>query len=330
MAQVFGASTISNALAYWFERLAYTTTISLSPGSTQGVFSVSAWNGNNGARQVVSMPYMASTQDPTVQYTLVYDQQTRYLFGDQFPPSLRPEATNGSDAYQALRLTATNTSATQATTNAQVIYGIDVWTAPVAYKVMRGFPLTLDEVQTIARQAGIQTNPVQERGTFPIPLPTIIERTYANRIRRIVQGMGLPSPVATTQGNAFDQITALSNGMIVLRSLAAEADEDYGVTITVDRDNNPAHLVVDAGHLSLDHPLDLFIPAMQSLTFHIQAAQQPPGPVPVRYEVWHVAMDAILNVRLGRLTNVGLPELQGLYGQANGSKLYYDILAGVR
>jgi|SRR5579875_1222720 len=317
---------IRNALDYWYERNVYTSTLSLAPGATAALFPLLAsWNPPTGARQVVSLETIAASQDPNLRLQVTYDGLSATVLGDDLAPDLKPVRVS-APAASSLGLSAVNTG-TQASTGTQVLYGTSIWTAPVAYKVLHGYGLTQEDLD-LAKQVGMETNPVQSRGTHPIPISAVIERTYANRMTQSPYQFQGPSPLATTQGAVFAQVNANPPGqdLLVLRYLAAEADEDYGVTITLDRDNQIGHTTWDAGLMSLDHPLDLFIAAKSSLTFHIQAAVAPPGPIPVRFEVWHVSLTAILRLRMGLMTKEAA---QGLYGQTQGSDLYARVLTGV-
>lgn len=330
MAQtVFGVDFIQQAAQYWYERAPFTATNSIPPsGQASIIGQVSGWNGNF-AKDVVFADSIASTQDPNVLYQLVYDGQTRYIYADTLRPDLLPVRLSAG-LYQNVSLTAVSASALAPTTvNTQTIVTMAVWEAPVAYKIMRGFPITQNEL-AIAKAAGLSKNPVSERGVFPIPISAVIERTFENRIIRTTLEFAGPDPVSTTSGTPFYAISAQPNEMLVVRSIGAEIDSDYLPTLTIARDNQPTHLQIDPSLLSLEHPVDMFIPATQSLSFSLSATGLT-TPTPVRIEVWHVARSSILNTRRGIATgDFGLEALQGLYGDAEGQKLYQQILAGVR
>jgi hypothetical protein len=318
---------IRNALDYWYERDAFTATLSVGAGAAQPLFpALSAWNPANGARQIVSLESLAATQDPNLRFSLAYDGYTSVIYGDELRSGLGPSKI-AAPAAANLSLVVTNTG-TAATSGTQVVYTASIWTPPVAYKVLHGYGLTAAELE-VAKQAHLATNPVAQTGVHPIPISAVIERTYENRLLQSPWQFQGPSPTATTAGAVIAQVNAQPPGqdLLVLRSIGAEADEDYGITLSWDRDNQLGQGSVDAALLSLDQPLDLFVPAKTSLTFHLQAAVPPPGPTPIRIEVWHVSLSAILRTRMGLVT---LADLEGLYGQQGGQDLYYKTLAGVR
>ncbi len=311
MAQtVFGVDFIQQAAQYWYERAPFTSTNSIPPGGQASIIGqVSGWNGNF-AKNVVFADSIASTQDPNVLYRLVYDGQTRYIYADTLASDLLPVQL-GAGLYQNVSLTAVSASAGAPTTvNTQTVITMAVWEAPVSYKIMRGFPLTQNEL-AIAKAVGLKTNPVSEHGTFPIPISAVIERTYENRLIRTTLEFAGPDPVSTTSGTPFYAVSAQPNEMLIVRSIGAEVDSDYNPTLTVARDNQPTHLQIDPSLLSLDHPTEMFIPATQSLSFSLSATGLGSA-TPVRIEVWHVARSSIINTRRGIATgDFGLEALQG-------------------
>ena len=326
MGSQLSQDVVRNALDYWYERNVYTSTLSLAPGASSTLFPLLAsWNPPTGARQVVSLETIAASQDPSLRLQITYDGLSSVVLGDDLPPDLKPVRVS-APAASSLGLTAVNQGTVQEV-GTQVLYGASIWAAPVSYKVLHGYGLTQEDLD-LAKKVGLKTNPVQSRGTHPIPISAVIERTYANRMTQSPYQFQGPSPQATTQGAVFAQVNANPPGqdLLVLRYLAAECDEDYGVTITLDRDNQIGHTTWDVGLMSLDRPLDLFIAAKSSLTFHIQAGQAPPGPVPVRFEVWHVSLTAILRLRMGLMSEAAA---QGLYGSEAGANLYARVLTGV-
>ena len=326
---VFGQQFISQATPYWYERAVFTSTNTIAAlGQASIVSGVSGWNGNF-AKQVVVFDSIAATQDPNMLYTLKIDGQVRQVYGDTLKPNLRSSRL-GVGLYKNIGITAYNVSTTTTVQNSQLLYGVSVWEAPIAYKVMRGFPLDPNEL-AIAKAVGIETTPVGQHGTLPIPLDAVIQRTYENRIQRVTLEYAGPDPTAAVTGSPFYSVSAQPNELLVLRSLGADIDADYQPTLTIGQDNNPQHLVIDPSLLSLDDPVDLFIPATQSLTFTLEVTTVPNGVVPFRFEVWHVALSSILNTRLGIATGqFGKESLIGLYGETKGADMYNRILAGVQ
>jgi len=95
----------------------------------------------------------------------------------------------------------------------------------------------------------------------------------------------------------------------VVRNVAIEADEGYGVQVQIERDADPQHTVIDASTVSLDRGADLFVPAKDYVQVTVSTQRALPGPIPVRLTVWHVSLSDILRVRLGLLDLQGLQSL---------------------
>lgn len=326
---VFGVDFINQCDPYWYERAPFTAVTSI--GASQAVplvGTVSGWNGNF-AKDIVFLESIASTQDPNVLYMLNLDGQTRYVYADDLRPALGPVRTS-TGMYQAFGLAAQNQSATAATVNTQTIYTAAVWRAPIAYKIMRGFPLTPDEY-TLAEAVNLPTNNLEEQGIFPLPIDAYIERMYENRITKTTLEFAGPDASASVSGAPFYSVSALPNEILVVRSMGCEVSGDYGLTLTLARDNQPTHLQLDPSLLSLDQPVDCFIPATQTLTFSVSAVTPPPSTIPFRFEVWHLAADITLSARvLGPQSNYGLTNIQGLLGEPQGLKFYQQLQAGIR
>lgn len=326
---VFGVDFINQCDPYWYERAPFTAVNSIAAlQSVPVVGSVSGWNGNF-AKDIAFLESIAATQDPNVLLTLNLDGQLRYVYADTLRSDLLPVRTS-TGMYQSFSLTAANQSALTATANTQLLYTMAVWRAPVAYKILRGFPLTPDE-NALAAAVNLPTNNLQEQGIFPLPIESYIERTYENRITKTTLEFAGPDPTAAVVGAPFYSVSAAPNELLVLRSIGCEVSGDYGLTLTLARDNQPTHLQLDPSLLSLDQPVDCFIPATQTLTFSVSAVTPPPSVVPFRFEIWHLAMDITLSARvLGPQSNYGLQNIQGLLGDSQGLKTYQQLLAGIR
>lgn len=324
MSSTFNLSDIQSASAYWYERIPYTLLLStLQPNTAQSIFTTSGWNRGNLISTVVLLESLAATQQANLRFDLTYDRQAKRFFGNGFGSNLRPSEV-GAYAINNISLTSVNTDSSHALVNMQINYHMVVWQMPISYKVMLGVPLTQNELDT-ARRIGLSTDPTAQKGTFPIPISAVVERTYANRL------IDAPLVVAdefqaTAQSTVFHVETAQTNQLLVLRNIAAEANMDYGVTITVDRDDNAGHVVLQADSLDLERGIDMFVPALHSLTFRIQAQTPPPYMIPVRVVMWRIAMSNILRVRTGQLT---LAQLQTIMGSSAGQKFWDDVLAGV-
>jgi hypothetical protein len=331
-------ATIRAASAYWFEQLPYTNSIgTLAASTTASVFSLSGWNAPQVQSTWVELTSLGTSQQGNVQYHLTYDPGSApgspndtYALG--YPPGLR-QAPIGRGAVTSLSLSAINNSTTIALPNVQTNYTLTVWRMPVAFKVLYGLPLTPAE-QSIASAVNLDTDPNNQTGVFPIPWDATIDRTYSNR--QIDGVLTVPAlPTATTSASQFYyEAVRNSNEMLVLRRVRVESNLDDGVLITVDRDNDQAHVVL-RGEQCGEDGVPMFVPATNNLTFTISAASPPAAPVPVGLEIWRLSLSNILRLRMNLITTALLAaqyQLEGMTAsRANelATSLANKVLAGV-
>lgn len=342
MATQLDQQTIESQRRYWYSRIPYTSTDSIAAGSTKTFFSLRDWNTSEELTTQVGVRTVGATQDPNVQFQVTADARPVQWYADSQRPALRPVDV-GAYATGNLSLQATN-QGTAATVNSQTLYTADIWQLPIAERVMRNLPLP-DDLKALATSTGVGLDPSAMQGTLPIPIGTVIERTYQNRRIAPDLAFGGKAPTPTTSDQVFYPLVRQSpNEMFVVRSIGAQAPsaQDYGVRIRIDQDSQSQIVDLDASLLSLDHPTDMFLPALRSLNFHIICTvADAPGPVPVRLEVWRVSLSAILRVRLGLqslsqlIASMGgstargrTPEQRTL-AEAAGA-LYTRIIAGVK
>lgn len=325
MANSFQLSTIQHASAYWYERIPYTLTVGglAANGGQQTLFRVQGWNRANVVSTLVTLESLAISQLAPLRIDVTADNKALRLWGGSFKPALEPSEV-GAYAIQSMSLAVTNTDPATPMTNVQAVYTMAVWRMPIAYKVMIGMPLTPDEQDT-ARRVGLSTDPTRQRGTFPIPLSSVMERTYSNRIIDPPLTVADSFP-ATTQAQVIATFPAQTNQLLILRNIAAEADVDDGVVISVDRDDNADHVMLDAACLDLARGVDMFVPAIHALNCKIQSARNTSYNVPVRITIWRLALSNILRVRLGMLTP---QQVQSIMGAQAGQKFVDDVVAGV-
>ena len=326
MAASFGLQTISNARPYWLEQIPYSALIpTLAAGGQAALFpAVQGWNPANNPATLVRLDQIGATRWPGVQLDLTSDtSRDRYDLG-MWPADLAPVVT---DRVARTRLAATlvNTTAA-AVTNLQLTYRITVWAEPIAVKVLYGWPLTVQE-QALARQLGLDVGTASQRGTLPMDLDRIIEGTYRNRLIGTPLSYALAATASpTTGGLSFHRVQVPPNTLMVVRSVAMAGTLEDGVQLHIDRDSDTDHVILDAATLTLDRPVQMFVPAKTSLNFRLTAATAPPAPTPVRLEIWPVSLSNILRIRLGELDQAGAEQL---LGAANGQKLYAAVKAGM-
>lgn len=342
MATDLDQTVIESQRRYWYSRIPFTSTDSIAAGNTRTFTTLQGWNTSEDLATQVGIRTVGATQDPNVQYQATADSTPSQWYADSQRPGLAPIDV-GAYATQNLSLAFTN-QGSGATVNTQTIYTADIWQLPVANRIMRNLPLP-EDLKALAASVGLDLDPNAMQGTFPLPIGTVIERTYANRRIGPDIAFGGKAPTPTKSDQIFMTLTRSSpNEMFVVRAIGARAPDgpDYGVRIRVDQDNNNQLVDLDASLLSLDHPTDLFLPATRRLNFHIICTQaDAPGPVPVRVEVWRVSLSAILRVRMGLQslsqliaamggrTGKGSTSEQQTLARAAGA-LYTRILAGVK
>lgn len=326
VAATFGTQTIAHAALYWMEQIPYTTEFAtLAAGTQESLFALTGWNPSHDPRTVVAVDQIAATPIPGVQLIVTNDTHVgRYDLGTwagQWSP-----VPVDRWASRNVSITALN-AGTQAAVNVRMAYRMLVWQEPIAVRILRGYALTPQD-QQIARALQVETTAALQRGTTPILLDRVIQGTYANRqVAAPLNFAQLVTPSPTPQN--IHRLSANANQLLVLRSVAAACNWEDQVTLTVNRDSDQAHVQINLAAAPLNRPLTLFVPALQSLTFDISAATTLPGPIPIRLEIWTVALSAILRARMSALTQTTLQTLQQDYGAQAGAKLWDHIRMGM-
>jgi len=323
VAATFGDSTIRNAIPYWLEQIPYTEELTtVAATSQQGILAVQGWNPSNNPETILFLDAIAATPIPGIEWVVNNDKtQGRYDLGT-WRGNWEP-VTVGRAAYRNLSWNVINTT-TQTVTNLRFAYRMTVWREPIAVKVLRGIELTAEERQ-IAQDLRLDLNPAMMRGTSPYPLDKVIQETYANRqVAAPLNYALLVQPTTTVQ--TFHHLSTKPNQLLVLRAVASDCNWEDGVTLTVDRDDNTAHVQVNLAAAPLDQPLSMFVPARHTLTFKISATTSTLGFIPIRLEVWTIAVSTGLLVRLGQLTQA---DMQQLYGADAGTRFYEHVKAGL-
>lgn len=307
MAQTFGRDEIRRMGEYWYEENWYSTRVTLASGTSSIFPQATGWNPNPSPSLMVTLEDVATPQDPYLELVATADRFSRILYAAQHRPRLEPVALH-MRAVSSLSLVATPNGG--AITDDPVVYRVSVLKLPITWKVMLGYPITALESE-IAKEVGISTSPVAQAGTSPIPISSVIERTYYNRQTQTPTEYDGPAVSPTPQSPVTLPIVqaANENELLVVRNVAIEADEGYGVQVQIERDADPQHTVIDASTVSLDRGADLFVPAKDYVQVTVSTQRALPGPIPVRLTVWHVSLSDILRVRLGLLDLQGLQSL---------------------
>jgi len=320
--------TIADSRPYWLELLPYTFSTDL-PGTSSGTQNavplfpqLQGWQTANDPATAVGIYTLGVTPLPGVRVQVQADGTSQQWDTGAWPWDLEAVPTRAW-AIRALSATLLNTTPTPYP-NVQVRYTLAVWREPIAERVLRGWRLTEADAAT-AKAVGLNTQATAMRGTHPLDLDTIIAETYRNRqIAPSVAASVLTQP--TISQTQFYTLAAHPGELLVLRRIAVAGDLDDGITVVVDRDSNPGHVQVTADGASWDHPFTMLVPAVQTLTFSIRANRTVAGTVPVRVEVWRLALSNILGVRLNLLTEATLAGRMG----ASAAQGFVDrVRAGV-
>jgi len=306
LASTFGQQDILNARPYWLQKNLYTSVTTLGAGLQTVLFNVSGWN-TSGVQLYAELSALGITQMPGLRIDITADGQTYQYWANEFPSALRL-LPMGHGAVRNLQAVLTNTTTTTMY-NVQVVQQMLVWVLPVTEKILLGYPLTAQD-QALARRANVELNPAAETRVLPIPVSTVIERTYY--ARRILPWVGWARSVPNvgTTPTTFTSITVGPNQIAVLLEAAIESRLADQVTLTVARDTDTQAMQVRGDAIGREGK-ELFLPAKQYLTFSLSAAQTVAGSVPVRLKVLRASLSAILALRMGILDVAGLAGLIG-------------------
>lgn len=328
MSSSFSRTDLQAAQPYWYERIPYAFSAqNLGASGAVPLFAVQGWNGGGAPGTLVILREVAVDPWPGVVAQVTADTQTYRPYVDSLAHQ-RP-AHGGWAGVRNLSFQISNQTATTLPPLGLTIptlrgrYQVAIWQMPTFEKLLRGTGLTPTDMAYLTA-LGFGTDPTNQKGWYPTPIPAVIERTYANR--QIAPPIAWAQGVqATAQESTITTVTAQSNQLLVLREIAAVAPPEAGVTLTVDRDDDAGHIVLPADQVGRDG-VDCFVPALNHLTFKIQATAPPSSRVPLRFTIWVLSLSNILRARLGLLSEAGL---QRLLGTSAGTKFWEDIVVGV-
>ena len=304
MSATLDSGVVDQAIPYAYERIPFVQPVqNLGAGASAPLFSIQGWNKGTAPDVLIRLGRVAVTRWPGVLLDVTRDRERVQVHTSAWPGAGSVDA--GWDAVSRLQASLLGLATMPATAPLlTVAYEALVWRMSVAYKLMRGFALSPGQTR-VAAALGLPLQPTLQRGDLPLPLATIVEREYAARQVAPPLAVAQAFP-ATPTLTTIATVRAAPNELLVLRTLAAEADPNDGVTISVNRDGQANHVLVPAGYQGLAHPHDCFVPATQHLTFQIQATTTTAYHVPVRLTVWRISLSILLRLRLAILTEAGL------------------------
>lgn len=305
---------------YWYERIPYTYGPATVANGRTAVVNVTGINKTRVPRWLARLQGVAATQNANVGVEATYDSANLPSLADQqftdgYPAGVRALRNLDLPARDRLVLRLNNTSGGNVNSY-QLNYTIAMQRLTLAEKLLRGITDLTPEEQEALEKTDVAD--LVEKGIAPIPIEAQIERTYRNRILASVERTFTVDVTATDA--IFHTIRASEGGpdsFIILRELAVEGAS--AIRLSVDRDDDANYIVVagDAFVDGDDAPWDLFVPALDYLTFHAQAAGNVNN-VAIRIGYWHVRMSNLLRVRFGLVGKGEVPD-----------STYYRAIAGV-
>lgn len=310
----------AHSAKYWYERIPYTYgPVALAAGWTTAV-NVSGINKTKIPQWLARFGGLAATQNAGVALDLAYDNASLPALADQgftdaLPAGVRELAELDLPAKDRLVLRTTNTTGAPVA-GYQLNYTVAMQRLTLAEKLLRGITqLTADEQEALART---DVKDLVDKGIAPIPIESMIERTYRNRIVAAVSrtyhvDVGVADAV-------LDTIRAAEGGpdtFLLLREIAVEGADAITVSFDRDQDSNYVGLAGDAFVEGDGRPWRAFLPALDYLTIHTQAAAPVAG-ARIRVGYWQVKLSNLLRVRFGLAVKGEVPDAT-----------YYRAIAGV-
>lgn len=289
---------------YWYARLPFTARVALAPGTQTAILGpIANWNPNASPDVLVLVHTVRTARDPNLVLTVQADRSTHDLYTLGHPPGFAP-VTVDAPAVQSLSLLARNPNPATSVPS-PVLVDVSVFRLPTTYKILLGYPLTPTDLAA-AQALGLDTSAVSQNGTYPIPLTTMVERTYLNR--QYATPLVYDGPPVTFTANSLTAvlptITVPNNALYVVRRIHVPIDADYQPLVTVNWETVSGFWAFDPS-TTLD-PITCFLPTLQQVQVVVSVQSPPPGPVPVRIEVWRLVLSNLLRVRLGMLDSAGL------------------------
>lgn len=302
------------AAKYWYERLQYTWGPQTANTGTTPVFAVNQINKTQVPMWFAALVKVAATSNANVALEFSFDRRTIPALANQGQTNALPAGTGSLIRSEPVFMPAVNNIALSlknsgsAVSSFQLNYQVAMRRLTVADKLMLGITQFTQDERDALNDKSIDVQGLVEKGTSPIPIEAQIERTYQNRL--LYTDVRLVHVDASTSDTAFLTIRSSESGQdtfMVLRSIAIEGG--VPVVVSVDRDEDYNYMGVNGAAFvdAEDSAFDVFVPALNYLTFHIQA-NTPQTAVPIRVVVWHIKMSNIMRVRFGLVRRGEIPD----------------------
>jgi hypothetical protein len=303
--------TQAQTAKYWYERLLYTYGPETIPSGVNPVFNIPKINKTAVPSWMAVLARLAVTQNANVALGFGFDGQSIPAtavqgFSDAAIAGVRDDRLF-IPAAKSMSMQTLNSGAPVA--SFQLNFQTEMRKLSIADKILRGIQLTPNE---LAITQNIDVASLVAKGTAPIPWEAQLERTYSNRI--LYEDVRLLHVDASTIDASFLTIqTKNADEFLVLRELAIEGGA--ATTVSVDRDADPNYMGVSGSAFvqADDAPWDVFVPALNYLTFHVQSTANLVN-VPIRVRVWHCKLSNLLRVRFGLVSKGEVPG--GVYEKA--------------
>lgn len=304
-------------IRYFYEKLPYTSYYSsLTSGGTTVNQVRDASSANKHGEFMSITSDIAVTQNTGVDILLYGAANNINNSTDAYPPNLSTTM-NHKDA--GIRSTKSSSITLQNNTGAsisgfQVNYCGAGKKLSVADKVLRGLPIQDSFEQMLQNKFRIQG-----QGLRPLSVSRMLDQVFMSQILDNVSYAQSLSSVTSSVQTVFN-LQAAHNTVLVVRSIASQATIGNLVSINIARDNQDNYVSILADNMSLDNPIPVWIPVMNSLSLTMSAVTTTAN-VPVYLSVYHIKLSTVIKALFGMLN----------YNSLSGEDktLYEQVLAGV-
>jgi|DewCreStandDraft_5_1066085.scaffolds.fasta_scaffold01244_26 hypothetical protein len=183
----------------------------------------------------------------------------------------------------------------------RVRFGVWVYEPSVAEKIMLGRRLDQEESR-IASALNLAAS--VQKGVLPVPISYLLEREY-NTVGEVARTAVLD--LAANTEVTVGVVNPNPGEFLVLTGLAAAPGTvAQNVRIRIDRDRDADYIEIPTYPLSLDDPIQCWVPALREFRIKAIASQNVAGWA-MRYEVRRCVMTNVLRVRFGLLDRERTP-----------------------
>ncbi len=285
---------------YWYERLPYTWGPNTLNTGTTPVFVVSRVNKTDVPQWAAVLESFAATQNANVGIGFRFDRwsnpETTFVgYTDAMPAGVR-RAETLMPAATSMSVEMKNWSAS-AISNFQLNYWIGMKRLTVADKLLMGIEqFTKDEKDALDKT---EIRKLFQEGKRPLPIEEHLKLAYGGRF------LARESKLYHVDAGTSDSTFAIcrpsdyrTGTVLVLRGIAVEGAAN--VVISVDRDDDVNYVGLNGAAFvdGDDRPFDMWVPALDHFSFHIQASA-PISAVPVRIDVSCFVLSDLIRIRFG-------------------------------